>query len=346
MGRGKLKLELMRNEKSRRLTFKKRKHGLINKLHQLTTLCDVTACIIIFESPSDSNYQEPDIWPRDPEKVRRIVESYEAKKNDSSKSVSAFDLSDFFRDRTKTVEDELKKLRKTTLESKFPIRHDFLDSLTEAQLREFGDALKNKARIAKSRIEFLKKMSSAATIEQDFSSMDFDALLDLPPPGFWNLDANQETASSSSSVNQNNSVVMMDFAHAPKNPLQDFCTWNNIHDQETDFASNNNHQNNSVMMMDFAAPEKLGFDPALDWDFDEKEIDSCLNEISDDASNFDDRHYCGPSSDIMIPQHYYTAAAPVVVEDVVLPPPLQYWENDGGDQEEDILQFFDGSFWS
>ncbi|XP_012842298.1 PREDICTED: floral homeotic protein GLOBOSA-like [Erythranthe guttata] len=335
MGRGKLKLELMRNEKSRRLSFKKRKDGLINKLHQLTTLCDVTACMIIFDD--NSNYQEPDIWPRDPEKVRRIVESY-----DSPKSVSTFGLSDFFRDRTKTVEDELKKLRKSNLESKFPIRHEFLDSLTESQLREFGDALKNKARIAKSRIDFLKNQES--TMKQEFSSMDFG-----------NLDRNQETASSSSSVNQNNSVVMMDFAHAPKRfgldpPHEDFCTWNNIHDdQETDFASNNNHQNNSVvMMMDFD-PEILGFDPARDlsaWDFDEQEIDSCLKEISDDATNFDDRHYCGPSSDIMIPQHYYTAAAPVVVEDVVLPPQLQYWENDGGDQEEDILQFFDGSFWS
>ncbi|EYU33268.1 hypothetical protein MIMGU_mgv1a021353mg [Erythranthe guttata] len=286
MGRGKLKLELMRNEKSRRLSFKKRKDGLINKLHQLTTLCDVTACMIIFDD--NSNYQEPDIWPRDPEKVRRIVESY-----DSPKSVSTFGLSDFFRDRTKTVEDELKKLRKSNLESKFPIRHEFLDSLTESQLREFGDALKNKARIAKSRIDFLKNQES--TMKQEFSSMDFG-----------NLD-------------------------------------------QTDFASNNNHQNNSVvMMMDFD-PEILGFDPARDlsaWDFDEQEIDSCLKEISDDATNFDDRHYCGPSSDIMIPQHYYTAAAPVVVEDVVLPPQLQYWENDGGDQEEDILQFFDGSFWS
>ncbi|EYU33267.1 hypothetical protein MIMGU_mgv1a023978mg, partial [Erythranthe guttata] len=79
MGRGKLKLELMRNEKSRRLSFKKRKDGLINKLHQLTTLCDVTACMIIFDD--NSNYQEPDIWPRDPEKVRRIVESYDSPKS-------------------------------------------------------------------------------------------------------------------------------------------------------------------------------------------------------------------------------------------------------------------------
>ena len=59
MGRQKIKHELISNESVRKATLKKRKAGLLKKLNELTTLCGVAACAIIF-SPYDT---QPDVWP-------------------------------------------------------------------------------------------------------------------------------------------------------------------------------------------------------------------------------------------------------------------------------------------
>ncbi|XP_057987176.1 agamous-like MADS-box protein AGL80 [Hevea brasiliensis] len=65
MGRRKVKHELISNESARKLTFKKRRAGLLKKLMELTTLCGVIACAIIFSAYNSS----PDIWPSHPEAV-------------------------------------------------------------------------------------------------------------------------------------------------------------------------------------------------------------------------------------------------------------------------------------
>ncbi|XP_010497128.1 PREDICTED: agamous-like MADS-box protein AGL36, partial [Camelina sativa] len=55
----KLKLSLIANERSRKKTFMKRKKGIMKKLHELTTLCGVQACGVIY-----SPYQAvPEVWP-------------------------------------------------------------------------------------------------------------------------------------------------------------------------------------------------------------------------------------------------------------------------------------------
>ncbi|XVF30091.1 hypothetical protein REPUB_Repub16aG0027000 [Reevesia pubescens] len=59
MGRKKIKHELISNESVRKATLKKRKAGLLKKLNELTTLCGVAACAIIFSSYDT----QPDVWP-------------------------------------------------------------------------------------------------------------------------------------------------------------------------------------------------------------------------------------------------------------------------------------------
>ncbi|KAL2466567.1 Agamous-like MADS-box protein AGL80 [Abeliophyllum distichum] len=59
MTRGKIKLEYIANDAERKASFKKRKKGLLNKAHELCTLCGVQACAIIY-----SSYEpEPTVWP-------------------------------------------------------------------------------------------------------------------------------------------------------------------------------------------------------------------------------------------------------------------------------------------
>ncbi|CAN1132515.1 MADS-box transcription factor PHERES 2 [Linum perenne] len=50
MGRKKVQHELISNEVTRKITFKKRKIGLLKKLKELTTLCGVISCGIIFHN--------------------------------------------------------------------------------------------------------------------------------------------------------------------------------------------------------------------------------------------------------------------------------------------------------
>ncbi|GLJ13132.1 hypothetical protein SUGI_0205940 [Cryptomeria japonica] len=51
MVRGKVQLELIQNPKNRRVTFSKRKGGLLKKASELSILCDAEVALIIF-SPS------------------------------------------------------------------------------------------------------------------------------------------------------------------------------------------------------------------------------------------------------------------------------------------------------
>ncbi|KAG6431042.1 hypothetical protein SASPL_109117 [Salvia splendens] len=142
MGRGKLKMEMIEEEKSRILTMKKRKKGLIKKLHQLTTLCDVPACMIFHDPTTNST----SVWlEEDPDQVRSLIEAYKAKKNDPSGGVREYLLSNFFDQRQRQAEEELEKLRKNNVEGMFPTWDDHLNFMDEAQLRELAATVRGKA---------------------------------------------------------------------------------------------------------------------------------------------------------------------------------------------------------
>lgn len=66
MGRKRIQLELISKESVRKVTFKKRRDGLKKKLSELTTICGVIACAIIYASFDN----QPEIWPSPPEAAR------------------------------------------------------------------------------------------------------------------------------------------------------------------------------------------------------------------------------------------------------------------------------------
>jgi SRF-type transcription factor (DNA-binding and dimerisation domain) len=59
MARKKVNLAWIQNDAIRRATFKKRKKGLIKKASELSTLCGVDTCVVIY-GPQD---QKPEVWP-------------------------------------------------------------------------------------------------------------------------------------------------------------------------------------------------------------------------------------------------------------------------------------------
>ncbi|WJX37951.1 hypothetical protein P8452_25662 [Trifolium repens] len=59
MARRKVKLSYIINDSKRRRTFEKRKNGLIKKVNEISTLCGIKACAIIFSQ----NNPQPEVWP-------------------------------------------------------------------------------------------------------------------------------------------------------------------------------------------------------------------------------------------------------------------------------------------
>ncbi|KAI0529466.1 hypothetical protein KFK09_002016 [Dendrobium nobile] len=59
MARKKTKLAYIANDAARRITLRKRRHGLLKKVYELSVLCNVPACAIIY-SPQET---EPEVWP-------------------------------------------------------------------------------------------------------------------------------------------------------------------------------------------------------------------------------------------------------------------------------------------
>ena len=55
----KVKLEYIAGDAARKLSLKKRKSGLFKKARELSILCDINACIIIFIP----NSPHPEVWP-------------------------------------------------------------------------------------------------------------------------------------------------------------------------------------------------------------------------------------------------------------------------------------------
>ncbi|KAG6499446.1 hypothetical protein ZIOFF_039234 [Zingiber officinale] len=72
MARKKAKLVRIANDSTRRATFKKRKNGLLKKVSELATLCNVSTCMIIY-TPEEAAMQ-PEVWPSPPEAARIVVQ--------------------------------------------------------------------------------------------------------------------------------------------------------------------------------------------------------------------------------------------------------------------------------
>lgn len=108
----KIKLALMANENLRALSLKKRRSGLVKKVKELTILCDVKACLIMF-SPKEA---VPMVWPS-AEAARNLLNDFNAlpdflkKKNETT-------LESYLKEKTWKVHENLSKTQKGNMEGK------------------------------------------------------------------------------------------------------------------------------------------------------------------------------------------------------------------------------------
>jgi hypothetical protein len=110
MTRKKVKLAYITNDSARKSTFKKRKRGLLKKVSELSTLCGIEACAIIY-SPYDS---EPQVWPSPLGVQRALARFKEIPELEQSKKM--VNQESFLRQRIAKANEQLKKQRKDNRE--------------------------------------------------------------------------------------------------------------------------------------------------------------------------------------------------------------------------------------
>ncbi|KAK7859523.1 agamous-like mads-box protein agl80 [Quercus suber] len=121
MTRKKVKLAYITNDSSRKATFKKRKKGLLKKVSELSTLCDIKTCAIIY-SPYDT---QPEVWPS-PMEVQNIIAKFKMMPEmDQSKKM--VNQESFLRQRIAKSEEQLKKQQRDNREKEMTQNLNIVD---------------------------------------------------------------------------------------------------------------------------------------------------------------------------------------------------------------------------
>ncbi|XP_028783967.1 agamous-like MADS-box protein AGL82 [Neltuma alba] len=150
-------MEPIQNKKARKATFEGRKKSIMKKAYELSTLCGVEVCIIIY-GPNNNEGQVPaQTWPQDPQDVIRIIHKYNKARIASRQPPKKYDLQDFFRDRRNKVEAERAKVDKETLRN-LSSHQQNLNSPRDDELRMFVAELDARIEECDRRINMLKMM--------------------------------------------------------------------------------------------------------------------------------------------------------------------------------------------
>ncbi|KAG0500929.1 hypothetical protein HPP92_001001 [Vanilla planifolia] len=103
MARKKVSLSLIANEATRRATLKKRRKGLMKKVKELSILCDVRACAIVY-SPQEA---QPEVWPSVAEATRLLTRFRSMPEMEQSKKM--LNQETFLRQRVAKLHEQLRR---------------------------------------------------------------------------------------------------------------------------------------------------------------------------------------------------------------------------------------------
>ncbi|GMP39762.1 hypothetical protein CsSME_00010472 [Camellia sinensis var. sinensis] len=157
MTRKKVKLAFITNDSARKATYKKRKKGLMKKVSELSTLCGIDTCAIIY-SPYEF---QPEVWPntlavqRVLAQFKRMPEMEQSKKMVSQES--------FIRQRIVKANEHLKKQLKDNREKEMTevmyqcLTGRGLQNLVIADLHDLGWLIDQKLEEIDKKIESMKK---------------------------------------------------------------------------------------------------------------------------------------------------------------------------------------------
>ncbi|KAJ1440051.1 hypothetical protein SESBI_02285 [Sesbania bispinosa] len=151
MGRARVTLKHIQNERARKIAFMQRRKGLMKKVSDFSTMSGADACLIVYDGDSNGG---PMTWPQDLTKVHSTLVKYETQKNE--KPLKTFDLQDFFDNRKDMVETEISKVKKEIINVMYPTWNTNFNNLGEKEQRMFIATLDDKIEACNQRITMLK----------------------------------------------------------------------------------------------------------------------------------------------------------------------------------------------
>ncbi|GAV90908.1 SRF-TF domain-containing protein [Cephalotus follicularis] len=164
MTRKKVKLAYITNDSARKATFKKRKKGMMKKVNELSTLCGIDACAIIY-SPYDV---QPEVWPS-PLGVQRVLSQFK-KMPEMEQSKKMVNQESFLRQRIAKASEQLKKQRKENREKEMTqvmfqcLTGKGMHNLTIMDLNDLGWIIDQHLKETDKRIESLTKGTQSQAI--------------------------------------------------------------------------------------------------------------------------------------------------------------------------------------
>ncbi|WMV12210.1 hypothetical protein MTR67_005595 [Solanum verrucosum] len=163
MTRKKVKLAFITNDSARKATFKKRKKGLMKKVSELSTLCGIDACAIIY-SPYDTS---PEVWPNTMGAQRVLAEFKRMPEMEQSKKM--VNQESFIRQRIAKASEQLKKQSKENREKEMTevmyqgLTGKGLQNLNLGDLNDLGWVIDQNLKEVYKRIEAVKKGASTSS---------------------------------------------------------------------------------------------------------------------------------------------------------------------------------------
>ncbi|GFY89127.1 AGAMOUS-like 80 [Actinidia rufa] len=161
MTRKKVKLAFITNDSARKATFKKRKKGLMKKVSELSTLCGIDACAIIY-SPYET---QPEVWPNTVGAQRVLAQFKRMPEMEQSKKM--VNQESFIRQRITKANEQLKKQQKENREKEMTevmyqcLTGRGLNNLGMADLHDLGWLIDQNLKEISKKIEALKKSANA-----------------------------------------------------------------------------------------------------------------------------------------------------------------------------------------
>ncbi|QCD95541.1 MADS-box transcription factor [Vigna unguiculata] len=151
MGRARVTLKPIPNQRCRKTTFLRRKMGLVKKVSEFCIMCQAKACLIVYDDDSDKI--GPEIWPQDSAEVQSLIQNYVCQ---TEKSPKTFQIQDFFDNRKNMIEAEISKLHKQERDIMYPTWDPSLNNMDKEQLWAFVADVNAKIGACDQRITMLK----------------------------------------------------------------------------------------------------------------------------------------------------------------------------------------------
>ncbi|KAL2922350.1 Agamous-like MADS-box protein AGL80 [Bienertia sinuspersici] len=140
MGRRKVKLQLIENAASRKITYTKRVRGVVRKTQELSVLCGVDVCAIIYGPYSEA----PVVWPSSEAEAKRIIQNFK-RKPEIDQCQRRFDQDAFLKERVTKAQEKLVRLqrRNREIEMENIITDIMMGRMTPEQVKptDLGDLL-------------------------------------------------------------------------------------------------------------------------------------------------------------------------------------------------------------